>query len=415
MNAFSTAWLQMRRSSWPHVRPLAIFGVVVAVLSTVAATLLASQVREAEQSINATGAFDIVVVDTADPRNTRILDADAFDEIASIPHVREVIPRNQAGLMTTQDSPLAPEMPAILWATPEIAGAHPEWIAGEGPLERGEIALPSTISGIETTPLLGQEIPFTYQRRTSPDAVEGMEIELKVRAIFDANVANNDGNSVAYVNWEDVKEWAAQNDGIPVESRPDSAFAVIVGDGGADAGVEANSAEVQKELQQRGFGAVSNSHLAASIEPATQFLGAFGSITRAASALLFLLIGAMIGSAIAQKRQRFFGVAKSFGMTSARLLLQVFLETLMLGLLLSAATFAAGTLLSAAIVQLLGGKEVGAFTIPTEFALTADGWWLYLLIALAMPAVAVLTASRAVTPLTQRGHSAQRGRFRRRP
>ena len=117
----------------------------------------------------------------------------------------------------------------------------------------------------------------------------------------------------------------------------------------------------------------------------------------------------MIGSAIAHKRQRFFGVAKSFGMTSARLLLQVFLETLMLGLLLSAATFAVGTLLSAAIVQLLGGKEVGAFTIPTEFALTADGWWLYLLIALAMPAVAVLTASRAVTPLTQRGHSAQRG------
>ncbi len=397
MNAFSTAWLQMCRSSWPHVRPLAIFGVVVAVLSTVAATLLASQVREAEQSINATGAFDIVVVDTADPRNTRILDADAFDEIASIPHVREVIPRNQAGLMTTQDNPLAPEMPAILWATPEIAGAHPEWIAGEGPLERGEIALPSTISGIETTPLLGQEIPFTYQRRTSPDAVEGIEIELKVRAIFDANVANNDGNSVVYVNWEDAKEWAAQNDGIPVESRPDSAFAVIVGDGGADAGVGANSAEVQKELQQRGFGAVSNSHLAASIEPATQFLGAFGSVARAASALLFLLIGAMIGSVIAQKRQRFFGVAKSFGMTSARLLLQVFLEALMLGLLLSVSTFVVGTLLSAATVQLLGGKNVGSFTIPTEFAFTADGWWLYLLIALAVPLVAVAMASRAVT------------------
>lgn len=396
MNAFSTAWLQMRRSSWPHVRPLAIFGVVVAVLSTVAATLLASQVREAEQSINATGAFDIVVVDTADPRNTRILDADAFYEIASIPHVREVIPRNQAGLMTTQDSPLAPEMPAILWATPEIAGAHPEWIAGEGPLERGEIALPSTISGIETTPLLGQEIPFTYQRRTSPDAVDGIEIGLKVRAIFDANVANNDGNSVAYVNWEDAKEWAAQNDGIPVESRPDSAFAVIVS-GGADAGVGANSAEVQKELQERGFGAVSNSHLAASIEPATQFLSAFGSVARAASALLFLLIGAMIGSAIAQKRQRFFGVAKSFGMTSARLLLQVFLEALMLGLLLSVSTFVVGTLLSAATVQLLGGKNVGSFTIPTEFAFTADGWWLYLLIALAVPLVAVAMASRAVT------------------
>ena len=81
----------------------------------------------------------------------------------------------------------------------------------------------------------------------------------------------------------------------------------------------------------------------------------------------------------------------------------------MLGLLLSAATFAVGTLLSAAIVQLLGGKEVGAFTIPTEFTLTSDGWWLYLLIALAVPAVAVLMASRAVTPLTQRWHSVQRG------
>lgn len=368
-------------------------------------TVVASAAARSAQRLDSGSSLSVLELMSVSPAGepTQLTPASIAD-VSSIEGVDEAVGAGGVGVslsMSSEDAAsVSPEALEALaggfWVVPRFTWNQPAHLGtlDEATLAPGEMLIPSTILGVDTSTLVGRTIIVEFTRAVGPGQGVAESMTMRVAGRYDAQSPRASGPGSVYVSRRDFSTmFAALLGARGGQVPPDAVFPVAW----VKTASIADADRVAAQLSMRGF-YVNSGGDQAQLSPTLQLLRQ-GSLV---GAVLLALFGAGVGAGMAntwsQLRRWDVGVLASLGWSSRQVAQTYGTELLVVG----AGAGLSSALLGSALTFLLGAFLRGRTIAGLAFEGPAVPPWPWLLgVLMVPPLVLLLGAVPGVTRLTR--------------